>query len=404
MGLFIMLLVVGVVIYLSSNVAKANRKKWESAARQLNLVFNVGGGGRIGSISGKIQGHDIAISTFTRGSGSSTQTYTKYVLEYRDRILTDFKMVPQGLRHDVGKAFGLQDIEVGNPLFDDQILLQGGHPAKVMNVLTPQLQEEIRILMATYPDTVITNELIAINRRGTDTDSAVIRRLVRRITAFGNLMSDHETPESADIQFGDGIDPLVTEPIEPSFGTRASSNPRVPEPQWIEISEEDAAVEPDPEPETVIKEAPVSLEPVVEVGKPGAESDPISEASETIAPDTLDLRQIAAELSGGGSGQSLTVAKLFDQQYKGRRVEGTGILQRVNKFSYDMVFRNCRGVKAVFEICELAGPYSRIKVSAVVKYPSEEYDALLAQDNASLTISGTLVAFDSMMHQYFIEP
>lgn len=397
--------IAGIIFYVSNSAIKANRQKWQNAANQLKLSFNAGGGSRIGTISGGITGHKVTIGTFTRGSGNSSQTYTKYTLEYRDRIPVDFKMVTQGLRHSVGKAFGLQDIEVGDKAFDDQILLQGAQPEAVVEWLRPGLRNDIRVLVATYPDIVITNDLVVVNKRGTDTDPGIITHIVRRLVNFcdditGASSADaesHQSPEIEPQNLEDDTYAPVFEPVEPAFNPLASSNPIVPEPVWTEIEVE----EPFPEKKDPVADVETA---VIEEVPPAVEAVLLEEHDEPVAAAVADLKSIATELSGGDAGQSLITGKIFEEKYKGRQVKGSGILRRVTRFNYDPVFKNCRGAKAIIELCELAGPYSAIKVSAIVKYSEEDHDALEAKVDAAIPVSGTLVAFDSMMHHYFIEP
>ena len=77
-------------------------------------------------------------------------------------------------------------------------------------------------------------------------------------------------------------------------------------------------------------------------------------------------------------------------------------MRRVGKFSYDPVFKDLQGVKAIFEVCELQGPYSKIKVKAEVAYATEMNGELKLNIGSSFPISGKLIAHDSMMNQLYI--
>lgn len=382
MPFLIFIAIAAIAIILSSNATKTAREKWHETARQLGLVFHPDGGSRVGTMSGRVRGHTTAISTFSRGSGNSRKTYTKYLLTYKTRIPVDFKMVKQGLRHSVGKVFGLQDIEIGNPAFDDLILLQANRPADAIRFLTPGMQKTVRSMAVSYPDFVITNSSIEINRRGTDSDPVLITKTVHRIAAFCDLMSEHAAPKS------------YSEPIKP---------PGVPEPDWVVVPAE----EPDPEPTADEPQQPAPPapppEPAAETAEPAAEIEPKPDIAETDLPEVFDLKELAAELSGGTASQCLTAGKRFEEQYKGQCVTGSGILQRVNKFNYDPVFKNSQGTKATFVICELDGPYSKVAVTAEVKYSAEEYEVLQSKIDTELPIAGTLIAQNAMTNQYYIE-
>jgi hypothetical protein len=420
MEFILIIVIIGIVIFISNNAAKTKQQKWRTAAAQLGLSFRAGGAGSIGTISGRLHGHAVAISTFTRGSGNSRQTYTKYKVRHSTRLPGEFNMVKQGLRHRLGKVFGLQDIEVGNPAFDELILLRASNPVGVKHFLTPRLQGKIRSLVLFNPDVVITHESIVVNRRGTDTDFEILSQTVHRIIAVCDVLVEDEAPKSSEQR--------ELEPIEPSSLPGApvpSPRPVAPEPpplpkfsksEWVVISEEEDAADvnpgpeatanpedileelhPEPEPKITIEE--LRTKPAEEVRDPSVEGDQPVGADEPEHLDSLDLKALASELLGGDSRQLLE----FEAHYKGRRVTGSGVLRRVNKFSYDRVFTNCEGVKAIVAICELAGPYSKIKVDAVVKYPAEEYEELRAKIDTTLSISGTLIAQDTTMNQYYVE-
>jgi len=359
MGGFFFMVVAGVVVYMWMNAAKGHRQQWQTVADQLNVAYYPGSMGSLGTLTGEFGGHRIAVSTFTKSGGNSTQTYTKYHLEYRHRIDIDIKMTPQGTLQQIGKVFGLQDIEVGNPAFDDRVLLRGSDPDAVRQYLTPGLQDAVEQMIFTYSDITITNEYVWVNRRGKDTDSAVILGTVRRMLTFcEEMVSATQTAKQPPSL------PVREVVVPPAVPKDPPAIPVAPEPPAVPVEES---------------------------------------AEEGVVPDRADLKQMADELFGAAAGGSLQATKVFNSRFKGRLVVGVGVLKRVNKFSYDPVFTNAKGVKAAFEVCELADAYSKIKVSAEVMFPSEEYDALTAKIGSSLPINGTLVAQDTMLHQFSIK-
>jgi hypothetical protein len=102
------------------------------------------------------------------------------------------------------------------------------------------------------------------------------------------------------------------------------------------------------------------------------------------------------------SGSALLASKVFDENYKGRRIEGSGTVKRVGRISYDPIFGSIRGIKVSLNVCEMDGAYSKIKVSAETIFPLEEFETLKAQEGKSLHISGRLIAQDKMMRKLFV--
>ncbi len=372
MGFIIIVAIVGIVIYLSKKTAKKNREQWQSAADQLKLNFLPGGIGRIGTISGKHGGHSVNVTTMTKGSGNNSQTYTKYTVKYRSRIRVDFKLTKQHALHGLGKVFGMQDIEVGSPVFDGQVLVQGSFPDEIRRFLTPGLQEQIRMLVAMNPDSVITNEGIELKKKGTDRDAAIIVQTVRRLLDFSNELQESVQPENK---------------------RTAPPPPRTPPPLPVV---EQAPEPPHPSALPVVEEITLPTEP--EVFEP-----------EAVVPDAddsavvFDLKQVAVDLFGAGDSRAVLMARSeFEAKYAGRLAEGSGVLKRVDKFTYDPVFKDTKGVKATIEICEVAGAYSKTKISAVIIFPMEDFDSLKAGMGTVLPVCGKLIAVDTMMSQLFV--
>lgn len=42
-----------------------------------------------------------------------------------------FKISRQGFFDSIGKLFGMQDIEIGDPFFDEQFVIKGNNPEKI---------------------------------------------------------------------------------------------------------------------------------------------------------------------------------------------------------------------------------------------------------------------------------
>lgn len=380
MGFLFFVAVIGVVIYLSTQSAKATREKWKIAADRLNLAYYAGGLGSSGTISGERSGHRVTVSTYTKGGGNSSKTYTKYLLEFRNSIPVDIGMTRQGALHRLGQLFGLQDIEVGNPLFDDQVIVRGSHPDAVKRFLTPELQETIRAMVAAYSDITISSDHVVVNKAGKDTDPGIICHCIRRLESFCNELVDvPQSPSKPNPVYGiDGQPPAIPEVepeiIEPPFDPLFSADPVFPD---------------------VSEEAKTEVEPVAAV----VLEEPVPPEAAPI----MEIEAVAIALYDGDSGNSVLASKVFDEEFKDRDVTGTGTLKRIGRFSYDPVFTNSSGVKATFDICEIADAYSKSKVTAEVKYPAEEYDALEAKIGTSVSIAGTLVAQDAMMHRLFVE-
>lgn len=407
MGFFIFLLIVGAVVYFIKT-AKAAQEQWKVAAQRLNLVYHPGELGGAGSIMGNANGHRVTVNTVTNSGENSTKTYTHVRLAYRDPVAVDFRITLQGMKQEPGKAYGLQYVETGNPKFDDYFVVRGAHPDKVRDLLTSKLQSALRDLALGYGcDVTVTGNYVETSKPGKVTDAAVIVNTVRRLSGFCETMMEvcdntETVSHTLEVDAVPSAMPIIEiEPPEIPFDPLSSANPIVPDPPAIPVEQDEPDFPEEAVPEMAVGDAVAVAEeePVSTTGDVIESAPEVPE--EHVVAEPIDLVDVAKDLFGD-SGSSLLMSKRFDEQFKDRAVTGSGELTRVGKFSYDPVFTNTEGVKAIVSVCELQGTYSKIKVVAEVMYPPEKYDYLAARTDSILPIDGALIGQDAMMHRLFI--
>jgi len=399
MGFVIIVIVVGVIFY-SIQSAKKVTESWIAAARILNLNYSDEGFFNSGTISGECSGHRVVVSTYTRGSGKSSQIYTKYQLKYRSHIPVDFKITHQGVFHGFG-----QDVEVGNSRFDDMVVLRGREPSKVVEFLTIEKQNAIREIMNTYSDIIITNEYVEIDLRGKESSSTFIRHCVNHLEVFGDKMvggsEKRATSHRNKRQIPKDVPVIKTAPpplpieLEPVCEPQS---PNIPESSNVEEVVQMPELPKLPEipkvPDLAVLDVVESVEEDVE--------EPAVILTEKEEGGVLDISAVAMDIYGKDLDNSVMSSSTFEKQYKGKWVKGSGTLKRVNIFNYDPVFVNSSGVKATIEICELDGSYSKIIIVAEIKFSSEQYDVLSTKLEETVPFEGVLVGEDSLMHKLFV--
>lgn len=405
MGFLFILFVIGVIIFTGYRSGQVAVEQWRTAAQQLQLTYQPAGLGAKGSICGTLNGHGVTVDTFTKGSGNSSRTYTRYQLLYRNAVPVDLKITRQGMLQGLGKVFGMQDIEVGNPAFDDHLLVKGASPHRVKALLSIELQSAIRDLASTYADLTVTGNQVEINKSGKDSDAAVIVYTVRRLASFCETMmqagGDYAAPPNAlEVEDRPPAMPFIEfEPPEIPFDQLTTANPVVPDPPLIPVELDDVDFREEARPE-IEADVPVAEEEAIPVAEEITETAQ-PEPNVTMSAGPVDLEEVATELFGQSGGLQL-ISKAFEERFKDRMVTGSGELLRIGKFSYDPVFTNTAGVKATILVCELAGAYSKNKVVAEVVYPSDQYDSLDAKTGTTLSVSGKLIGQDSMMHRLYV--
>ena len=71
------------------------------------------------------------VTTKTSDERRSTTTYTRMRAPFINKDGLYFNIYPEGLFSSIGKFFGMQDIEIGEPFFDKQFIIKGNNPEKI---------------------------------------------------------------------------------------------------------------------------------------------------------------------------------------------------------------------------------------------------------------------------------
>lgn len=94
----------------------------------------------------KVEAHfgewTITLDTYTVSTGKTHITYTRMRAPYVNRDGLYFKIYRKGFFSGLGKALGMQDIEVGHPEFDEDFIIQGNDEGKVCALFSnPRIRE-----------------------------------------------------------------------------------------------------------------------------------------------------------------------------------------------------------------------------------------------------------------------
>lgn len=88
----------------------------------------------------------IILDTFTRSNGQySNSTYTRIRAPFINKDGLYFKIYRENFFSTIGKLFGMQDIEVGDPYFDKEFIIKGNSEEQIRKLLkSAQLKGLIR--------------------------------------------------------------------------------------------------------------------------------------------------------------------------------------------------------------------------------------------------------------------
>lgn len=91
----------------------------------------------------EFEGWIIVLDSFSRSHGKSSTAYTRIRAPYKPIDRLQFKIYKSGLFSDLGKAFGMQDIELGEKKFDENFIIKGNPEDKVRELLSSDKVKEL---------------------------------------------------------------------------------------------------------------------------------------------------------------------------------------------------------------------------------------------------------------------
>ena len=401
---FAVILVVAVAIPVAIHLHRKMNEKWAEAARRLQLMFKPGKLFSRPRISGIHKDCSVLVTTFTRGSGKSRSTYTRFRVSYPRSLDLGLRLTRQYMLFGIGKFFGAQDIEVGHEGFDDAVVVKGKDPQRVKEFLTPSRRMRAARFLTTYQGAVIDDTRVEWERSNVERDPEKIVRVLDRMASLANHMMDdraedatidraivareegrldealeiiHEVPDEHD---ADALDVRAFEG-EILLATRqtqaaAEAFTRV----YKEEPEDQEALK-------LAEQATRHLEPATTPGE--AQSD-------------LDVGSVCERLFDPANMSSET-NELFDKHYHDSSIRWSGTLKSVRSYTFDLVFGNEPGARAVFEIHQVGGQsFSGRPVQAVVQFPADAEDTLRSKTTNQMTFEGTLVSCDAFMRNLFV--
>ena len=434
---------------------------WERAANLLGIHFI--NGGLIGEsrIHGTINSHSVTVTTETRGSGKNQYTVTVYHIKYSSPIHFKFDLTKQHLLHSFGKIFGMQDIEIGDKTFDDSVVVKSSDAAKIRDFLTAPRRKHIKMALKSFKNITISNNGVKVETRGMEKSQKKLTNTVKTLCAMaeairpsrekkhpiekakkarenGDLhkameiitgaegLSEDETLEINEMK-GElhyiGNDSKKAEEIFDILSKNMKDDDHSK--QWKQLAENNSKISdseqfappplPSKEEQTSSQHVQDTVVTTIKEKAPDSTSLSISAINDANKDD-----QSPAETKNVSDDESLSVAqfcknifsddmgafdstRLFDSDYKGKRVKWSGKLISASQFSFDFVFKDSPGVKATYEIFEIKSTYSTTKVKAIVRYTEEHLDELKEKiGKENIEFSGNLISLDGLTKNIFI--
>lgn len=167
------LVVATTVLALGIGFISARRRQaaWTEFAARTGLKFKPG---RFAFIAGQVQGtyngYAVRLYTYSSGGSRNRTTYTRLALGVpflEDAVLT---LSRESWMNDLFRKFGANDIQLGDPLFDDHFYIKAQPEELAARVYTPDLRG--RLIRGLQGRLALMNGELSITRTGVDMDTA----------------------------------------------------------------------------------------------------------------------------------------------------------------------------------------------------------------------------------------
>ncbi len=90
----------------------------------------------------------VTLDTYTVSTGKSSVTYTRMRAPYINSEGFRFTIYRKGVFSGLGKMLGMQDIEVGDPEFDEAFIIKGNNEPRVQHLFA---DTQLRALVQAQP-------------------------------------------------------------------------------------------------------------------------------------------------------------------------------------------------------------------------------------------------------------
>ena len=121
---------------------------WQQLSGELGGQFHEGGLFTQSAVQARTDDWIITLDTVTSGDGKTNQTYTRLRAPYFNPEGFRFEIYRASIFSGLGKALGMQDIEVGHPRFDQDFVIKGNAAPRVRRLFD---NEKIRHLIDAQP-------------------------------------------------------------------------------------------------------------------------------------------------------------------------------------------------------------------------------------------------------------
>lgn len=126
----------------------SQKEVWDKLANEIEAEFVDGGFWRGSKVVARVKEWTITLDKYAVSTGKTTVVYTRMRAPYVNKDGFRFRIYRKGIFSEIGKLFGMQDVEVGYPSFDEDFIIKGNDTQKLVELFS---NSRIRELIELQP-------------------------------------------------------------------------------------------------------------------------------------------------------------------------------------------------------------------------------------------------------------
>jgi hypothetical protein len=110
----------------------SQKELWTNLADQIGGTFTKGNLSHGDAVRVQVDEWEVVLDTYTINTQNTVITLTRMRAPFINKDGFYFKIYPEGFFSKIGKALGMQDIQIGDDFFDSKYIIKSNNPDKAM--------------------------------------------------------------------------------------------------------------------------------------------------------------------------------------------------------------------------------------------------------------------------------
>ena len=174
-------------MFLAWQNKKSVDRAWGSASQMLDVRYKPGSFFGQPRLTGEVAGMQVEVDVYSSGSGDSRTNYTRYDVRHFP-VGPPLKITKQGTFSIFGRIVGRKDVQIGDPFFDDRVVIDTEATDAIQAFLTPTRQAAVLDLFATWQRGHFTQSSVTVETRGVEKNGNRIHSTVMRLVETAEVM------------------------------------------------------------------------------------------------------------------------------------------------------------------------------------------------------------------------